>query len=371
MNQGRFPLGKAVSDPAVEADGFIDLERLLAAARRQVRVVALFGALGLALGVVYLLFTPPVYTASTNILLDDSLTKFAEDKQMPPLGPQGDSMVLSEVEILKSARLARAVVEARHLQGDEAFLDPPVSPLARAKAAIKGVLGVFSGRPAPGGATEEAKIGRAAAILQQNLTAERVGRSFVIDVSYSANDPKLAGSIARAYADAYLSDHLDANFDATQRATVWLQGRLDDLRQSSQDAALEVEKYRAAHGLTAARGELVSDQQLSDLNSQLILAQADTANALARYNQFRSIVDGGPENAVKNATVPIEKGSSGTNTSVLTELRTRYLGMAKREQDISARFGKDHPQAVALRPRGSRRDPADFRGTEAPHRKLP
>ena len=335
--------------PSEETDGFIDLERLLAAARRQVRVVVLFGALGVALGVVYLLFTPAVYTAATDILLDDSLTKFAEDKPTPSPNSQAESMVLSEVEILKSAQLARAVVEAQHLQDNETFLNPPVSPLAWAKSTIKGALRAFSSPPASTGSVEDANIGKAMAILQKNLEAERVGRSYVISLSYSANDPKLAGAITRAYADAYLSDHLDANFDATQRATVWLQGRLDDLRQRSQDAALEVEKYRAAHGLTATSGELVSDQQLSDLNKQLILAQADTANALARYNQFKSIVDSGPENAVKNATVPIEKGSSGTNTALLTDLRTRYLAMAKREQDISARFGQDHPQAEALR----------------------
>ncbi len=349
MNHGRFSLSKPVPIPSDGADGFIDLDRLLAAARRQMRVAALFAVLGLVLGVVYLLFTPPVYTAWTNILLDDSLTKFAEDKPTPQPASQAESMVLSEVEILKSARLARTVVEAQDLQDNEAFLNPPVSPLAWAKSTIKSVLSVFSNRPTSTGSVDDAKIGRAMALLQQNLDAERVGRSYVISVSYSANDPKLAGAITRAYAEAYLSDHLDANFDATQRATVWLQGRLDDLRQRSQDAALEVEKYRAEHGLTAAAGELVSDQQLSDLNKQLILAQADTANALARYNQFKSIVDSGPENAVRNATVPIEKGSSGINTSVLTDLRTRYLNMTKREQDISARFGEDHPQAVALR----------------------
>ena len=349
MNHGRFSLSKPIPAVADETDGFIDLDRLLAAAKRQMRVVALFGVAGLALGVVYLVFTPPVYTASTNILLDDSLTKFAEDKPTTPPTAQAESMVLSEVEILKSAQLARAVVMAQHLQDNDAFLNPPVSPIAWVKSTIKSVFSVFSSRPPSDGSVEDAKIGKAMAILQQNLDAERVGRSYVISLSYSDNDPKLAGAITRAYADAYLSDHLDANFDATQRATVWLQGRLDDLRQRSQDAALEVEKYRAAHGLTATSGELVSDQQLSDLNKQLILAQADTANALARYNQFKSIVESGPENAVKNATVPIEKGSSGTNTSVLTDLRTRYLGMAKREQDISARFGEDHPQAVALR----------------------
>lgn len=349
MNHGRFFLSKPVPISADESDGFIDLDRLLAAARRQMRVAGLFAVAGLALGAVYLLFTPPIYTASTDILLDDSLTKFAEDKPTSAPVSQAESMVLSEVEILKSARLARVVVEAQHLQANEAFLNPPVSPLAWAKSTVKSALRVFSSRPVSAGSVENAKIGKAMALLQQNLAAERVGRSYVISVSFFNNDPKLAGAITRAYADAYLSDHLDANFEATQRATVWLQGRLDDLRQRSQDAAQAVETYRAANGLTAARGELVSDQQLSDLNSQLILAQADTANALARYNQFKSIVDSGPENAVKNATVPIEKGSSGTNTALLTDLRTRYLGMAKREQDISTRFGEDHPQAVALR----------------------
>lgn len=349
MNHGRFPLSKPVPVPSDETDGFIDLDRLLAAAKRQMKVVALFGVAGLALGVVYIVFTPPVYTASTNILLDDSLTKFAEDKPTSQPAAQAESMVLSEVEILKSAQLARAVVKAQNLQDNDAFLNPPVSPIAWVKSTVKSVLRVFTSQPPSTGSVEDAKIGKAMAVLQQNLDAQRVGRSYVISLSYSDNDPKLAGAITRAYADAYLSDHLDANFDATQRATVWLQGRLDDLRQRSQDAALEVETYRAAHGLTAASGELVSDQQLSDLNKQLILAQADTANALARYNQFKSIVESGPENAVKNATVPIEKGSSGTNTSVLTDLRTRYLSMTKREQDISSRYGEDHPQAVALR----------------------
>ena len=147
---------------------------------------------------------------------------------------------------------------------------------------------------------------------------------------------------------------------------MWLQGRLGELRDSSQAAALEVEKFRAENGLTAARGELMSEQQLSDLNSQLIVAQADTANALARYNQYKSIIDSGPENAVKNATIPTDKA----NSSVLNELKTRYLNITKREQDVTARFGEDHPQAVALR-----REQADvtrqiFQELRAAHREL-
>jgi succinoglycan biosynthesis transport protein ExoP len=330
-----------------EADRFIDLERLAVIAMRQIRVVALCAAVGLALGIVYLLFTPAQYTSGTRILLDDTLTKFAEEKDAGPSRVQADSMVSSEVEILKSARLARAVVMAENLQNNDAFLNPPRSPIGWVKDQIKSVAGLFSSQPELSATSiENGKIGKATALLQSNMTAERVGRSYVIDLSFQAYDKKLAGAITRAYANAYLSDQLDANFDATQRATIWLQGRLAELRDSSQAAALAVEKFRAENGLTSARGELISERQLADLNSQLIIAQADTANALARYNQFKSIIDSGPDNAVKNATIPSDKGS---NNTVINDLKTRYLDVTKREREISDRFGQDHPQAVALR----------------------
>ena len=112
MNQGSFPLNNRVPMPPEARSDFIDLDALLAAARRQARLAGLFALAGLILGVAYLVVTPPQYTASTRILLDDSLTRFAQDKQPTQAGTQADSMVLSEVEILKSSRLARAVVVA-------------------------------------------------------------------------------------------------------------------------------------------------------------------------------------------------------------------------------------------------------------------
>jgi succinoglycan biosynthesis transport protein ExoP len=345
------PFGATMQVEEAGDDQFIDLERLAAIVIRRARVIMLGAAIGLALGIAYLVFTPPKYTASTAILLDDSLTRFAEEKDPTPVQIQADSRILSEVEILKSERLARAVAVAEGLDRDEAFLFPPQSLFAWAKARVKGLAGFFfaGDPPASGGSQSDARIGRAAAILQGGLDANRVGRSYVIEVAYASNDRAVAGRVARAYANAYLSDQLDANFDATQRATIWLQGRIAELRDSSQAAALEVEKFRAANGLTSARGELISDQQLSDLNSQLILAQADTANALARYQQFKAIIDSGPDNAVKNATIPTEKGESGANSTVITGLKTRYLDVSKREREIVARFGESHPQAVALR----------------------
>jgi succinoglycan biosynthesis transport protein ExoP len=351
MNQRNLPLNGRLAIPAPsngEPDGFIDLERLFQMAVRRARVVAICAILGLALGIVYLMFAVPNYTAATRILIDESLTKFAQEEAPAASNMKSDANLLTEVEILKSTRLALVVVDREKLDENEAFMNPPQSPIGWFKSRIKAVVGLFDlwGPEVSEAAIKNSRRQRAAALLQQALYVERVGRSFVIDVSYASHIPQLAGSITRAYANAYLSDQLDANFDATQRATVWLQGRLTDLKESSQSAALEVEQFRAANGLTAARGELMSERQLADLNSQLILAQAETASASARFTQYKSIVDSGPLNAVKNATISSKE--VGAN-SVIDALKTRYLSVSKREQEITNRFGEDHPQAVSLR----------------------
>lgn len=335
------------------SDDFIDLEKLLAMGLRRAKVIALCAVAGLLLGVVYLLFTPSEYTATTTILVDNDLAKYSGDTQDPTPAMEMDSLVLSEVEILKSERLARTVVAAEKLDQNDAFLNPPQSPIEWAKSEARGLIQYLTPSRSGGEAglsPQERRIRHAIEILQNNIDVNRVGRSFVITLSYEANDKQLATNIARAYAKAYLTDQLNANFDATERAATWLQGRIAELRANSQAAALEVARYQAANGLNSTSGQLLSDQQLSDLNKQLILAQADTANAHARYMQFKAIVDSGPDNAVKNATIPTDKDSANSsNNTIINDLRTRYLDVTRREQEIESRFGKDHPQAVALR----------------------
>jgi succinoglycan biosynthesis transport protein ExoP len=354
MYQRNQPLSGPFRPTPEQANEFIDLEQLLAIAQRRVWIVILCAIAGLVLGVLYLLVTPPEYTSVTDVLIDDSMQKYAQDTASPaPAAAQLDAQVYSQVEIMKSEKLARSVVAAEKLDQNNAYLYPPQSPLDWAKGEVKGVIRWFlpksEGTGKGGISPAEAKVQRAVEVLQSNLTVTRVGHSNVIELSYLANDPQLSGSIARAYAKAYLTDQLNANFDATEQASIWLQGRIDDLRERSQQAALEAEKYRAAHGLTSTSGELLSDQQLSDLNKQLILAQADTANAFARYSQFKAIVDSGPDNAVKNATVPTDKSVGGSNNAIINDLKARYLDITRREQEVASRFGEDHPQAVALR----------------------
>jgi succinoglycan biosynthesis transport protein ExoP len=350
MNKVGFMLNESLAATSGrDDDKFIDLERLLTIVVRQAKVVAICAGIGLLLGIIYLRTTPPMYSASTRILLDEGLNKIVDEVSATPINMQTDAAILSQIEILKSTRLALVVVDKERLTTNEQFMQPTPSMLRRIVSTIRSTLGMFrsagTNDASGGGPDPDALRNYAAYLLQRDLWVERAGRSYVINLSYQSPDPALAQRITQAYASAYLSDQLDANFDATERTTLWLQGRLQELEAKSKAAALAAEQFRAEKGLTAARGELISEQQLSDLNSQLIIAQADTARARAKYEQYQAIVDSGPEKAVENAAIT----SDQPGDSVIGKLKARYLGVTKREREITGAFGSDHQQAVALR----------------------
>jgi succinoglycan biosynthesis transport protein ExoP len=339
------------SPPPRSQDGieekFIDVERLMQIARRQAKIVALFAAIGLLIGIAQLALATYYYTASTSILIDDDLSRFSGDVSPAPANMEADKKIMSQVAILKSSSLAAKVVDNKKLYDIAEFINPPVSLTQHIKQLAKSTMDLLSGKSGDVGSADEvdARKGTAVAVLLENLRVEQQPQSFVIDLYFTSTDPVLAATITNAYAEAYLSDKLDANFEASQRATVWLRTRLTDLKDQSQEAALRVERYRAEHGLTSTKGALLSEEQLSDISAQYILAQADSAKALALYNQYKAIVAAGQQNAVDNAAT----GSDPESSTVIATLRTRYLTVIKRAQEIEDRFGREHPQAIALR----------------------
>lgn len=330
-----------------DSDSFIDLDRLWSSFVRRLGVISACVAAAVLLGGLYLFTTPPLYTAMTQILVDENLARFVEEEEGIQTSQQIDNRMSSSVEILKSKTLALRVVDDADLDRNEMIVNPPRSPVDIAKSGIRSMISALlpSRAPASPEALQAGRREKAAAVLQQSLTAERVGRSSVIALSVRSPDPQLSARIAKTYAAAYLDEQLSANFQATERASAWLQERLADINARSQQAALAVEQYKRDHGLVSPRGELLTAQQLADLNSQLIVAQADTASAAARYQQYKAIIDQGPDAAVNNAVI----SSRDTDNSILQDLRKRYTTINDREQGIVQQFGADHPQAVALK----------------------
>ena len=74
-----------------DGEGLIDIEHLLSMARRQFGGVLIGAGVGLLLGLLYLQTTPPTYTASAKVLIDEGLNKVVDEVSTTPTNMQTES----------------------------------------------------------------------------------------------------------------------------------------------------------------------------------------------------------------------------------------------------------------------------------------
>lgn len=326
----------------------LNFDKLFAMARRQFWVVASAAAIGLLLGLIYILTAVPLYTARTHVMIDNRSIRALEDMAaMTAIG--GDQTAIdSEVEVIRSEQIGMRVIERLDLVDNPQFMNPPSGNLF--SVAIGGVRTVIDPRNWFAAEEDLSEIAladaeterhrRALRRLQANLDVRRVGRTFVLEIAYTSHDRREAARIANGIANAYLTDQLDSRYESTQRAGNWMQERITELEQQAREADLAVQRFRAENDLIAAGGQLISEQQLSEVASQLTVARADTARARARYERIRAIIDAGDTDAIVGDAL---------TQPVFNELRSRYLDASKRMSDLTERLGPDHVQVTNLR----------------------
>jgi succinoglycan biosynthesis transport protein ExoP len=338
-------LGSETEAEVAASPGPIDLDQLLAAGRRQARVVATGAVVAVILGLAYIVTAVPQYTATSDILIDSQKDKNELSASIAEL-TFDTSAIDSQVEVLKSEKIALAVIKTLNLTHDPEFMGARGALLGRAVAFFRSIFdggNWFLSRD-KSEAEQDADLHRAAIThLKDNVDVRRVARTYVLAVDYTSPDRARAAAVANAYADAYLNEQLEAKFDATRRAAGWLQTRLAELKQSSIDSDLAIQKFKAEKGLIVTGGDkpgLISDQQLSDLNSQMVLAHSDTAKAEAQYAQIEDLL----KSRRVGAAVP-----DSLSNPVINDLREKFLGASKTEAQLESKLGSGHLQVLNLR----------------------
>ena len=366
----------------VEADddGF-DLDHWLSVARRRWRVVVVCAVAGVLLGYGYLATAIPLYTATVTMLIDSPEGRQAQQVSGIAETLSDSSTIDSQVELIRSESIAALVEKHLNLSENPLFMQQEPTPTERVMGWVTSGLAylfekalgfgrndmsepdlsmdmgsgdvlqddALQDKAPPSSPLDQAitdpefdltRQTVAVGTLMDALAVNRVDRTFALQISYTSSSPQLAAEIANGYAAVYIDDQLESKYEATRRASDWLLNRTEELKQKSKEAELAVEAYRKEHGLVASSGTLISDQQLSGLNAQLIIARGDVAKAEARYKQLKTIVDAGDVGAAASETV---------SQSITSELRSRYLEASKRLSEISSLLGPNHAQTVRIR----------------------
>ncbi|WP_426407577.1 polysaccharide biosynthesis tyrosine autokinase [Bradyrhizobium ganzhouense] len=317
----------SVSDLVEQIWGFI---------RRQYLVFLIVTACAIGLGLVYLLTTPARYTAHAMMLIDTSKLRVLQPQQASLAdAPLDTTQIETQVEVLKSEGLGLAVVKAMHLADDAEF------------AAAGG--GVW--RTDDPAKSADSRESQALDALLRQRTISRVGRTYVLDIAFTSLYPARAAEIANGIAEAYIDDQLESKYQATRRASKWLQDRIAELREQVSTVDRAVLDYKEKNKIvdiavaSSAGGANTStrsleEQQLGEITSQLSTARGTSTEAKARLDRIQEIL---------KMDIPDASVVDSLKSEIVIRLRNQYLDLAAREGILSQRYGSDHQAAINVR----------------------
>lgn len=290
----------------------------------------------------------PRYTATTQLLIGINSAKVVDIQEVMTGNLNGDSAVIGEMEVIKSRELARKIIEHLQLDQYEEFnpkLKKPgflaqLNPKNWIPDNWKESMGFEEVKTGSDDEKEEARLTNLTNTFLSKLTVSQIKRSQVINIAVESEDPKLAAKIANEVADKYIVGQLQAKFDATKKATDWLNDQLGELKEKLESSERAVENYRKSHDLVeVSKGTGLTQQQLSEINSQLIIARAQRAEAEAKYQQVESILRSGRE---------IDSVSEVLNSSLIATLRSQESEVQRKYSEMLVEYGARHPRMIQM-----------------------
>jgi len=337
---------KTASSMQEEEISLLELFHTLWFRRRLLFSTALFI---IVIGLIILMQQQPRYTAASSIMIGVPKAQVVDIEAVLAGVAGGDSAIIGEVEVLKSRGLAKKLIEKLNLLTVEEF-----SPELKARGLLsylnpvqyipEGWKLALGKKPAELLSDEEnAQLQMAAAtdIFLEKLKVSPIKRSNVIKIKFESLSPKLAARIANELPEAYIIGQMEAKFEATEKATTWLNDQLSELKDKVEASEQAVEIYREQYGLTDIKGSGVVIEQLSAINSQLIIARVERAQTEARLRKITELMKG------KGSA--IESASEVLSSTLIQRLREQEAEVARKVSELSTEFGAKHPKMLQVK----------------------
>ncbi|HEX3936737.1 MAG TPA: exopolysaccharide transport family protein [Xanthobacteraceae bacterium] len=284
----------------------------------------------LALAVLFIVLAPREYTAATQILIDPTdLRAVGNETQPTQMSDAAAMQIESQVNVLTSDSVLRRVVASEDLEHDPEFVRGP------------SLLAILMGGNAFPGGRELAALNE----LKRRIKVTRDPRTFVVEVDVTSRDPYKAVRIADAVAQSYLTEQTQVRANAARQVSQSLSARLQELKDKVRGAEEKVEEYKVRNNLVIANGQLVNDQQITDMNNQLAAARVRTADAKALLDQIEQVQRKKDDNGAFPAAL---------QSPTIAALRSQYAEVMRREAEQTATLGALHPAVIDIKAQAER-----------------
>ncbi|MBY6153610.1 polysaccharide biosynthesis tyrosine autokinase [Vannielia litorea] len=292
QDKGISGANAAEQNQAIHAreDEVIDLGALLASLWRGKWIIAIFAVLGILAGGYYAYVAAvPIYR-STSVVILETDQQSVVDIESVVSGLSADTVTInSEIEVMKSRSLAGRVSDRLDLEQNPEFnrslREPSAFTLLKSKIRPL-VLGERPTVERSDAERAERQRNRVIDALLERVTVSNVANSLVFRIQASSEDPAVAAAIADTLADLYILNQLEVKFDATQKATSWLTGRVGELRVELEAAEARLAEFSANTELVSAVSLRAMERQLKELRDRISLSEETITTQEARLERL-------------------------------------------------------------------------------------
>jgi polysaccharide biosynthesis transport protein len=288
---------------------------------------------GLLVGGVVVTIFEPSYQSEARVLIENLETPYdranvtQQDSRETPIDQR---TITSQVAVLSSEDLALRVIMALNLQSKDEF-----DSLKKGIGPVKKFLISAGFKDDPRLMTVEQ---RALDHLTQQITIYPIPESNVIGIKYQAGDGQTAADVANTLAQTYVSSTRESKSTDNVRARQWLSTQIEELRGKVSVSDAAVEKFRAESGLLKGAVTTLGVQEISELNTQITLAEAARTETAAKAAEIKELLE-------KEGSV--EASSEVLASSAIQSLRLQQVDAQRRLSELSVTYLPNHPKMRA------------------------
>jgi capsular exopolysaccharide synthesis family protein len=343
---------RADAEVSEDADD-ITLKRVLEIVRRRRQIFLSIVVVGTLLGALYGLQRPPLYRAEAAVMIEPQDQRILAAREVVERLPTDEATVLTQLQLIESREIIGQAMDRLGLFDDPAFAPDAGVPLAgiAAKAPVRWLVGwlpddwlIGLGLARERGvlaAEEEEQERRTRAIerFKAQLATSQEGRSYVLSIAYTDEDPDRAARIANAVATTYLEYQLDQKMGATSGASTWLRERLETLRDEVIADEEDVERFRADEGLLGAKGFSLNEVQLERINGEMLQLATERADTEATLSLIRSLTSRGED---------LDALAQVLDSALIANLRREQIMLYREKAELETSFGAQHPRMLDI-----------------------
>ncbi|WP_077037339.1 chain length determinant protein EpsF [Pelomonas sp. KK5] len=169
--------------------------------------------------------------------------------------------------------------------------------------------------------------------FQKNMDVKPGRESNVINISYTAPDPRFAAALANAFVQSYMETSLELKVDPAKQYSSFFDQRAKEARDALETAQKRLSEFQRQKGIIATDERLdVENTRLSELSSQLVIVQAVASESGSRQSAAAGSGSGNMQEVLNN--------------SLIAGLKADLSRGDARLQELGARYGDAHPLVI-------------------------